>query len=79
MLIDSLNKYFDYIKNITDGDVKKTLIKWYTNTFIRRTDTIQAKSNYYGISAFSNVAINMDEKEAENYNIFNGTYFAKVN
>ena len=79
VLIDSLNEYFDCIEDITDEDVKETLIKWYTNAFIGGTDTIRAKSNYYGIPTFSNVAINMDKEEAENYNTFNGTCFAKVN
>ena len=79
ILIDLLNKYFDCIKDIINGDVKDILIKWYTNIFIRGTDTIWAKSNYYDISAFSNITINIDEEEAENYNTFNGICFAKVN
>ena len=79
MLINSLNKYFDCIENITDRDVKETLIKWYTNAFIGGTDTIWAKSNYYNIPTFSNVAINMDEEKVENYNTFYGICFAKVN
>ena len=76
---DSLNEYFDLIENITDEDVENTQIKWYTNAFVGGTDTVRAKSNYYNAPAFSNVAINMNEEEAEEYNTVNGICFAKVN
>jgi len=79
IFIDSLNKYFDLIENITDEDVENTLIKWYTSAFVGGTDTVRAKSNYYNAPAFSNVAINMNEEEAEEYNTINGICFAKVN
>ncbi|CAB4438482.1 unnamed protein product [Rhizophagus irregularis] len=79
VLIDSLNQYFDMIQDITEDDVEKTIIKWYTNAFIGGTDTIRAKSNYYyNLPAFSNIAINMDEREADIYNTFNGLCFAKL-
>ena len=77
-LIDSLNQYFDIIEDITEENVKTSLVKWYTNAFIGGTDTVQAKSNYYNMPAFSNIAINMDEEEAETYNTYNGMCFAKV-
>lgn len=79
MFIDSLNEYFDFIEDITDEDVEKTLIKWYTNAFVGGTDIVRAKSNYYNASAFSNIAINMNEEEAEEYNTVDGICFAKVN
>ncbi|PKC06940.1 hypothetical protein RhiirA5_418869 [Rhizophagus irregularis] len=78
ILIDSLNQYFDMIQDITEDDVEATIIKWYTNAFIGGTDTIRAKSNYYNLPAFSSIAINMDEREAETYNTFNGLCFAKL-
>ncbi|CAB4403554.1 unnamed protein product [Rhizophagus irregularis] len=78
VLIDSLNQYFDMIQDITEDDVEKTIIKWYTNAFIGGTDTIRAKSNYYNLPAFSNIAINMDEREADTYNTFNRLCFAKL-
>ena len=79
VLIDSLDQYFNFIENITDEDVKATLIKWYTNAIVSGNDIIRARSNYYGTPAFSNVAINMNEEETENYNTFDGICFAKVN
>ena len=79
VLINSLNQYFDFIEDITEDDVKATLVKWYTNAIIRETDIICAKSNYYSSPAFSNIAVNMNEEEAQNYNTFDGTCFAKVN
>ncbi|UZO27203.1 uncharacterized protein OCT59_019408 [Rhizophagus irregularis] len=72
VLIDSLNQYFDLIENITDKDVEATIIKWYTSAFIREVDTIRAKSNYYNAPAFSDIAINMNEEEAEKYNTIDG-------
>ena len=79
MLIDSLNEYFNFIENITIEDVEATLIKWYTNAMVGGIDIVRAKSNYYGTSAFSNIAVNMNEAEAENYNTLDGACFAKVN
>ena len=79
VLIDSLNLYFDVIQDITDEDVEKTLIKWYTNAFVGETDIVRAKSNYYNAPAFSNVAISMNEEEAGEYNTVDGICFAKVN
>ena len=80
VLIESLNQYFDLIENITNEDVEATIIKWYTNaTLIGGIDTVRAKSNYYNAPAFSDVAVNMNEEEAENYNTVNGVCFAKVN
>ncbi|PKC74706.1 hypothetical protein RhiirA1_387897 [Rhizophagus irregularis] len=78
VLIDSLNQYFDLIENITDKDVEATIIKWYTSAFIREVDTIRAKSNYYNAPAFSDIAINMNEEEAEKYNTIDGVCFAKI-
>src|SRR5207248_6057921 len=78
VLIDSLNKYFNLIENITNEDVEATLIKWYTNAIVGEIDIVRAKSNFYGTPAFSNVAVNMNEAEAENYNTFDGACFAKV-
>ena len=79
MLIDSLNEYFNFIKNITVEDVEATLIKWYINAIVGGIDIIQAKSNYYGISVFSNIAVNINEAEAENYNTLDDACFVKVN
>uniref|UniRef100_U9UMF9 Uncharacterized protein n=1 Tax=Rhizophagus irregularis (strain DAOM 181602 / DAOM 197198 / MUCL 43194) TaxID=747089 RepID=U9UMF9_RHIID len=78
VLIDSLNQYFDLIENITDKDVETTLVKWYTNALIGGIDTVRAKSNYYNAPAFSDIAINMNEEEAETYNTFKGACFAKI-
>ena len=78
VLIDSLNEYFDCIKDITNDIVKATQIKWYTNAFVGGVDTIRAKSNYYNAPAFSNIAINMNEDEAKEYNTVDGICFAKV-
>ena len=79
VLIDSLNQYFNLIEDVTSEDVKATSIKWYTNAIIRGINIIRAKSNYYNTSEFSNIAVNMNEKEAKNYNTVDGTCFAKVN
>lgn len=40
---------------------------------------MHAKSEYYNTPAFSNVAINMNEEEAEDYYTVDGMCFAKVN
>ncbi|CAG8710182.1 16888_t:CDS:2, partial [Funneliformis mosseae] len=77
MLINSLNQYFDFIEDITKDNVKTTLVKWYINAIIRETDIIRAKSNYYSSLTFSNITINMNEKETQNYNTFDSTCFAK--
>ena len=78
VLINSLNEYFDFVDDITDDDVKATHFKWYTNALIGGTDTVRAKSNYYNAPAFSNIAINMNEEEAKEYNTVDGICFAKV-
>ncbi|PKB92386.1 hypothetical protein RhiirA5_444893, partial [Rhizophagus irregularis] len=66
VLIEALNQYFDLIEGINDDDVKAILIKWYTNASIG-IDTVCANTKYYNAPTFSNVAINMNEEEAENY------------
>jgi hypothetical protein len=40
---------------------------------------VRAKSNYYNAPAFSDIAINMNEEEAKEYNTVDGMCFAKVN
>ncbi|PKY55433.1 hypothetical protein RhiirA4_427506 [Rhizophagus irregularis] len=77
VLINSLNEYFDLIENVTNEDIEETLIKWYTNATIGQVDIIRAKSEYFGTPVFSDIAINMNEEEAEDYNTFNGMCFAK--
>ncbi|PKY60074.1 hypothetical protein RhiirA4_430853, partial [Rhizophagus irregularis] len=77
VLIEALNQYFDLIEGINDDDVKATLIKWYTNASIG-IDTVRANTKYYNAPTFSNVAINMNEEEAENYHTVDGTCFAKL-
>ncbi|CAB5395434.1 unnamed protein product [Rhizophagus irregularis] len=78
VLINSLNEYFDLIENVTNEDIEETLIKWYTNVTIGQVDIIRAKSEYFGTPVFSDIAINMNEEEAEDYNTFNGMCFAKL-
>ncbi|GBC32176.2 kinase-like domain-containing protein [Rhizophagus irregularis DAOM 181602=DAOM 197198] len=78
VLINSLNEYFDLIENVTNEDIEETLIKWYTNATIGQVDIIRAKSEYFGTPVFSDIVINMNEEEAEDYNTFNGMCFAKL-
>ncbi|PKK56506.1 hypothetical protein RhiirC2_721821 [Rhizophagus irregularis] len=78
VLINSLNEYFDLIENVTNEDIEETLIKWYTNVTIGQVDIIRAKSEYFGTPVFSDIAINMNKEEAEDYNTFNGMCFAKL-
>ncbi|CAG8467414.1 3647_t:CDS:2, partial [Funneliformis mosseae] len=78
VFIDSLNQYFDLIEDITNEDIESTFVKWYTHVTVRGTGIVQAKSNYYNASDFSNVVVNMNEKEVESYNTVDETYFAKL-
>ncbi|CAG8671554.1 7069_t:CDS:1, partial [Funneliformis mosseae] len=68
--------YFDLIEDITNEDVELTF-KWYTHATVEETGIVQAKSNYYNVSDFSNVTVNMNEEEVESYNTVNETYLLR--
>ena len=79
VLLDTLNDFYDIMGELTEDDVKSTIIEWYNNATISSTDIIRAKSLYYNSPAFSNVSISMDAEEAQSYNTAEGICFGKVN
>jgi hypothetical protein len=78
VLFNALNDFCDTIEELTENDVKSSIIEWYNKSTISSTDIIRAKSQYYNFPAFSNVAISMDAEEALNYNTAKGVCFGKV-
>src|SRR2546429_6793928 len=67
--IPTLNEFFDLCDSLTEEMAKDTKINWYSYTNISSSgDYIRAKSKYYGGPSFSDVSINISEKESEDYN-----------
>ncbi len=76
-LLPALNKFFDLCKGLTD--VKNTIIRWYSYTNVAFSGNyIRTKSKYYNEPLFSNVSINMSNKETEDYNTVKGACFGKI-
>jgi hypothetical protein len=75
--LPALNEFFDLCEDLSN--VKNAKIRWYGYTNITSSgDYIRAKSRYYNEPSFSDVSINMSEKESEDYNTDEGACFGKV-
>ncbi|CAG8746314.1 6199_t:CDS:1, partial [Funneliformis mosseae] len=73
-LLLALNEFFDLCEGLTD--VKNTIIRFYNYTNVASSrDYIRAKSKYYNELSFSDVSINMSNKETEDYNTIEGACF----
>ncbi|GBC40150.2 hypothetical protein GLOIN_2v1470492 [Rhizophagus irregularis DAOM 181602=DAOM 197198] len=75
-----LNEFFDLDDNLTEEMIiNNTIISWYSYTNMTASgDCVRAVSKYYNEPEFSNVSINMNVEEAEDYNTNEGTCFGKV-
>ena len=72
-----LNEFFDLCEDLTDAENSK--ISWYSYTVVASSgDYIRAKSAYYNEPSFSDVSINMNEEDSEDYNTHEGACFGKV-
>jgi hypothetical protein len=75
-----LNEYLDLDDDLNEVLIaNNTIISWYSYTNMSASeDCIRAVSKYYNEPEFSNVSINMNVKESEDYNTSEGTCFGKV-
>jgi hypothetical protein len=75
-----LNDFFDLDDELNEELIaNNTSISWYSYTNVAASgDCIQAVSKYYNEPEFSNVSINMNVEETDNYNTDDGTCFGKV-
>lgn len=78
--LPALNDFFDLFDEITEEKViKNTKISWYGYANLESSgDYIRAKSLYYNQPSFSDVSINMNVEEIEDYRTDDGTCFGKV-
>ena len=76
--IQALNDFLDTFKDLTEEIVKDIKIHWYSYSIAANGDYIRAKSKHYYEAAFSNVTVNMDVEDAEDYNTDDGICFGKV-
>src|SRR2546429_5257705 len=77
--ISTLNEFFDLCDGLTEEMAKDTKINWYSYTNISSSGNyIRAKSKYYGGPSFSDVSININGEESEDYNTYEGACFSKV-
>ena len=75
--LPALNEFFDLCEDLLDAENSK--ISWYSYTVVTSSgDYIRAKSAYYNEPSFSDVSINMNEEETEDYNTHEGACFGKV-
>jgi len=70
-----LNKFFDLCEDLTN--TKNAIINWYSYANIANEDYINAKSMYYNELLFSDILINMNEQEFEDYNTYYHAYFGR--
>ena len=78
--LPALNKFFDLFDDLTEEMVaSNTVIHWYSYTTAASSgDYIRASSKYYYNPEFSNISINMNEKEINDYRTDQGICFGKV-
>lgn len=78
--LPALNNFFDLYDDITEEKViKNTKISWYSYANLESSgDYIRAKSLHYNQPSFSDVSINMNVEEVEDYRTDDGTCFGKV-
>src|SRR5437870_4305649 len=76
----SLNEFFDLCKDLSEEMLMgNTKVSWYSYTNVESSgDYIRAKNMYYNELSFSDVSINMNGEEIEDYNTDMGTCFGKV-
>jgi hypothetical protein len=75
--LTALNDFFDLDDDLNEELItNNTIISWYSYTNMTASgDCIRAVSKYYNESEFSNVSINMNVEEANNYNTNEGTWY----
>jgi hypothetical protein len=78
VLLNALNDFCNTMEEVTEDNVKTSIIEWYSNATVTSTDIIRAKSKYYNAPAFSDIAISMNADDAQNYNTAEGACFGKV-
>ena len=78
--LPALNEFLDLYGDLSEEIIaNNTNIHWYSYTnMVTSEDYIRAISKYYNESAFSNVSVNMNAEEIEDYNTDNGICFCKV-
>lgn len=78
--LTTLNSFFDLVDDLNEEIISNnTNISWYNYTNLTASgDYIRAASKYYKEPEFSNVSINMNVEEADDYNTDKGTCFGKV-
>lgn len=78
--VPALNEFFELCDNLTDDMIMDHVkVYWYSYTnMVASGDYIRAKSKHYYEPEFSNVSVNMNEEESENYNTDDGACFGKV-
>ena len=76
----SLNEFFDLCEDLSKEMLMgNTEVSWYGYANVKSSgDYIKAKSMYYNELSFSDVSINMNEEEIEDYNMDMGVCFGKV-
>ncbi|CAG8856286.1 32730_t:CDS:1, partial [Gigaspora margarita] len=75
----SLNKFFDLFEDLTKDIVTgNTSIKWYSYTnIVENKDYIRVSSEFYNKLVFSDVSININSEESEDYNTDNRNCYCK--
>ena len=77
--LTTLNNFFDLIDDLNEEIiVNNTSISWYSYTNAASGDYIRAVSKYYNEAEFSNISINMNAEEANDYNTDEGNCYGKV-
>jgi len=59
--------------------METSIISLYESTHLTNSEFIQATSSYNNAPIFSNVSIEIDESQLEEFATYNGVCFAKVN
>jgi hypothetical protein len=78
ILLNTLNNFCNTIEEVTEDNVRMSIIEWYSNTTVTSTDIIQVKSKYYNAPAFSDIAISINVDNTQNYNMAKGVCFGKI-
>ena len=75
-----MSEFFDLDDDLNEELIaNNTNIAWYSHTNMSASgDYIRAVSKYYNEPEFSDVSINMNVEEVEDYNTNEGTCFGKV-
>jgi hypothetical protein len=80
-LLNSLDLYFEIFEDLNEEEVdnENIIIKTFTYFKLENNQFVRATNSWYGEPLFTNIAIEMNDEEVDEYANDGGLCYAKVN